>query len=679
MILSLITGFLALLVVVLLALSIAKRPKGNKQMQEISQHIRIGARTFLVKEYSVVFPLVFFIAIILSIVPLFGIRVGVDWKTAVSFIFGAFISALAGWIAMSVSTNANNRTAEAARSGLKEALKVSFSAGSSTGLSIVGFALLGLIIIYYIFRGEPNAVNGYAMGASLLALFARAGGGIFTKGADMGADLVGKVEQNIPEDDPRNAAVIADNVGDNVGDTAGLGADLLESYVESIIAVLAIGYSLAFAHNQTGFNLLSKNPNIILPLYIASAGIVASILGIIFVRFFPSNSPQSAMNNGVYIGAIILIASTYFIIRHLQLGMGLFWTVLVGLFSGLVVGWTSEFYTSARFKPVRELSKSAKSGPAVVVVEGLSVGMESTLIPVLMLSFAVIVGYFAAGIYGVALAAVGMLSILGITLSVDSYGPIADNAGGIAQMAGLPPDVRKITDKLDAVGNTTAAIGKGFAIGSAAFAALGLFAAYITTIRRVSGGTFSLSLTDPKLLAGILIGGMIPFYIASLLARGVGRVANKIIDEVRRQFREIPGLIEGKSKADSKTCVSIATFGALKSMILPGLIVIFAPVAVGFTLGPTTLAGMLMGALTTGLVLGIFTANSGAAMDNAKKHIEEGFLGGKGTDAHKAAVVGDTVGDPLKDTIGPSINILIKLMTVISLVLAPLFKIRGGF
>jgi len=676
MIFSVVSGVLAILVVAFLALSIIKRPRGNEQMQEISQHIRIGARTFLIKEYSVVFPLVFFIAIILSVIPLFGINVGLNWKTAVSFVFGAFISALAGWTAMSVATNANNRTAEAARSGLKEALKVSFSAGSSTGLSIVGFALIGLVIIYFVFRGEPNAVNGYAMGASLLALFARAGGGIFTKGADMGADLVGKVEENIPEDDPRNAAVIADNVGDNVGDTAGLGADLLESYVESIIATLAIGYALV---NQTGFSALSHNSYTLLPLYIAGAGIIASILGIAFVRFFPSSSPQTAMDNGVYLSAILLIIATYFIVRYLHLRIGFFWTVVAGLFSGLVVGWTSEFYTSARFRPVRELSKSAKSGPAVVVVNGLAVGMESTLIPVLTLSFAVLVGYFAGGIYGVALASVGMLSILGITLSVDSYGPIADNAGGIAQMSGLPPNVREITDKLDAVGNTTAAIGKGFAIGSAAFAALGLFAAYVTTIKRFSGAQFTLSLTDPKLLAGILIGGMIPFYIASLLARGVGKVANKIIDEVRRQFKEIPGLLEGKSKADSKTCVSIATSGALKSMVLPGIIVIIAPVVVGLFLGPVTLAGMLMGALTTGLALGIFTANSGAAMDNAKKHIEEGFLGGKGTDAHKASIVGDTVGDPLKDTIGPSINILIKLMAVISLVLAPLFKIRGGF
>jgi len=673
---SLISGMLSIVVVVLLAVFILRRDKGNEQMQEISHHIREGARTFLIKEYSVVFPLVFFIAIVLSVIPLFGINVGVNWKTAVAFVFGAFVSAFAGWTAMSVSTNANNRTAEAARSNLKEALKVSFSAGSSTGLSIVGFALIGLIIIYYVFRGEPNAVNGYAMGASLLALFARAGGGIFTKGADMGADLVGKVEQNIPEDDPRNAAVIADNVGDNVGDTAGLGADLLESYVESIIATLAIGYTLV---HQTGFSTLSHNQYILLPLYIASAGIIASILGIIFVRVLPSSNPQSAMNNGVYLSAILLIGSTYFIVRHLHFNIGLFWAVAAGLFSGLVVGWTSEFYTSARFRPVRELSKSAKSGPAVVVVNGLAVGMESTLIPVLMLSFAVLIGYFSGGIYGVALASLGMLSILGITLSVDSYGPIADNAGGIAQMSGLPSNVREITDKLDAVGNTTAAIGKGFAIGSAAFAALGLFAAYVTTIKRFSGGTFTLSLTDPKLLSGLLIGGMIPFFIASLLARGVGRVANKIIDEVRRQFKEIPGLIEGKGKADSKACVSIATMGALKSMILPGIIVIIAPVIVGFLIGPVTLAGMLMGALTTGLVLGIFTANSGAAMDNAKKHIEEGFLGGKGTDAHKASIVGDTVGDPLKDTVGPSINILIKLMTVISLVLAPLFKIRGGF
>ncbi len=639
----------------------------------ISSAIQKGARTFLFREYRYVALVIILVAIFLALGPLFGQKVEVNWGTAIAFVIGAVASGVAGWVAMWVGTRANSRTAQAAGSGLKPALSVSFSGGATTGLSIVGVALLGLCLVYLLFRGKPVIINGYAMGASLMALFARAGGGIYTKGADMGADLVGKVEEGIPEDDPRNAAVIADNVGDNVGDTAGLGADLLESYVESIIATIAIGVSLTMIGSRLVF----------LPLWLASWGIISSILGIIWVKAIRTSEPQKALNMGVYIAASVMAIGGFFIIRGMGYelgqstlsygGVSLFWALLGGLVSGLIIGAVSEFYTSSRYKPVRNLASSAQTGPAVVVVSGLAIGMGSTLIPVVVIAGATLLGYSFAGMYGVSLAALGMLSILGITLAVDSYGPVADNAGGIAEMAGLDPKVREITDKLDAVGNTTAAIGKGFAIGSAAFAALGLITAYIATVNSVALDKISLRLTDPTLIAGLLVGGMIPYLFSSLLAGGVGKVAFRIIEEVRRQFKEIKGLREGEAKADSSKCVDIAAKGAIKSMMFPGILAILIPIFVGFFLGPVALGGLLMGALITGLSLGIQTANSGAALDNAKKYIEEGHFGGKGTDAHKAAVVGDTVGDPLKDTLGPSINILIKLMSVISLVLAPLF------
>jgi K(+)-stimulated pyrophosphate-energized sodium pump len=674
-------AIIGLLGVAFLIVAILRASSGNERMREISRTIQEGAKTFLYREYRTVAIVVIVVAMFLCLAPLFGRNVQVNWQTAVAFVIGVLCSALAGWIGMAIATRSNSRTAQAATRGLRPALDISFSAGAVTGLSVVCVAFLGLVVVYYLSRmtnpvivegrimGNPLMVNGYAMGASLMALFARTGGGIFTKGADMGADLVGKVEAGIPEDDPRNAGVIADNVGDNVGDVAGLGADLLESYVESIIATLAIASSLAVVS-------LSY-----LPFYLAAWGIISSLLGVMYVKLARVKDPQSVLNGGTYLGAAFMIAGSFFIVRYLGVSyqgysiFGPFWAVIAGIVSGLALGKVSEYYTSSKYQPVKNLALSSQSGPAVIVVNGLALGMLSTFIPVVIVAGATLVGYFVAGMYGVATSALGMLSILGVTLAVDSYGPVADNAGGIAEMAELPPEVRKVTDKLDAVGNTTAAIGKGFAIGSAAFAALGLITAYRATISALSPHPRSLSLADPTLLAGLLIGGMVPYVYGSLLAKGVGTVAFEVVGEVRRQFKEIPGLMEGKGKADSSRCVDIATRGALKTMMLPGILAIVFPVGVGFLLGPVALGGFLVGALVVGLPLGIQTANSGAAMDNAKKYIEEGNLGGKGSDAHKAAVVGDTVGDPLKDTVGPSINILIKLMSVISLVLAPIFII----
>jgi len=660
-------GVIGLIGVGFLIKGILKASSGNKLMTDISRTIQQGAKAFLFREYRTVAILVVIVATLLSLAPFFVHNVGVNWQTALAFVIGVVCSASAGWIGMSIATRANSRTTEAARRGLKPALNISFSAGAVTGLSIVCVAFLGLVVVYLLFKGKPAIINGYAMGASLMALFARAGGGIYTKGADMGADLVGKVEAGIPEDDARNPAVIADNVGDNVGDVAGLGADLLESYVESIIATLAIAASIA---------ILSLT---YLPFYLAGWGILCSLIGVGWIKMAKLKDPQATLNGGTYISAALMMVGSFFIVKYLGAAygdyslLGPFWAIIAGILSGLVIGEVSVYYSSSKYKPVKELANSCKTGPAIAIVNGLSLGMLSTLVPVVVIAAATLIGFFFAGMYGVAMAALGMLSILGVTLAVDSYGPVADNAGGIAEMAQLPREVRQVTDKLDTVGNTTAAIGKGFAIGSAAFAALGLITAYRVTINSLASRSFTLSLADPKLIAGLLIGGMVPYLYGSLLARGVGRVAFQVVEEVRRQFREIPGLMKGKAKADSTKCVDIAARGALENMMLPGILAIIIPVGIGFMLGPIALGGFLVGSLVVGLPLGIQTANTGAALDNAKKYIEEGNLGGKGSPAHKASVVGDTVGDPLKDTVGPSINILIKLMSVVSLVLAPLF------
>ena len=557
------------------------------------------------------------------------------------------------------------------------------------GMGVVGIALLGLAIVYWLFEGNATIVNGYAMGASLVALFGRSGGGIFTKGADMGADLVGKVEAGIPEDDPRNPAVIADNVGDNVGDVAGLGADLLESYVESIIASLAIASLIVVA----------GGPMYVLafPFVVASIGIVASILGVMYVKTFAKSNPQSALMMGTYISAgfaIVGVAlyakiygSSFTLVGQEYAWWGPLVACVVGIVSGMMIGFVSEYFTSAEYKPVKDIAQRCETGPATAVVEGLAVGMQSTAAPVVVLAASVIAAYACCGVYGVALAALGMLATTGMVVAVDAYGPIADNAGGIAEMAGLDPKVRKITDNLDAVGNTTAAIGKGFAIGSAAFAAIGLLSAFLLATEVAMARTqglapgaegfvgMNLSLSDPLILAGLLVGAMLPFLFSSMLFRAVGYCADMMIVEVREQFANIPGLREGEPGVhpDSTKCVDIATKGALQGMMMPGALAILFPVVIGLGFGPSALAGMLVGAIATGVMLGIQTANSGGAMDNAKKYIEDGHNGGKNSEAHRAAVVGDTVGDPLKDTVGPSINILIKLMCVISLVLAPLF------
>jgi len=662
-----VASLLALLTVVYLTRDVLSHAGGDERMIEISGMIQTGARAFLKREYQYIGIFVVVIAILICIPKTLGPA------TAAAFVAGALASGMAGFIGMSIATRANCRTTHAAQtSGLKGALGVAVSGGAVMGLSVVGLALLGLCLVYILAEGRSEIVNGYAMGASLVALFGRCGGGIYTKGADMGADLVGKVEAGIPEDDPRNPAVIADNVGDNVGDVAGLGADLLESFVESIIAAIAIvGASVAMTHAVDTVKMI--------PLMIAGLGIVASIIAVFYVKFVGAKNPQKALMMGTYLAAFLTIAGTFFLLYYLKtdiqaLGfgwLGVFGASVIGIVAGIIVGYVSEYYTSSHYKPVRKLAENSQSGPAITVTEGMAIGMQSTAVPVIALAISIILGYYLAGFFGVALAAVGMLATTGIVVTVDSYGPIADNAGGIAEMAELDPSVRKITDNLDSVGNTTAAIGKGFAIGSAAFAALGLLSAYVTSVEIDAA---SVSLTNTKVLAGLLVGGMLPFLFSSWLFRAVGNAAYKMIAEVRRQFREIPGLLEGKAKPDPAVCVDISTKGAIQGMMLPGLMAIVVPVLIGLILGKEALAGVLVGSLVTGLMLGIQTANSGGAMDNAKKYIEEGNFGGKGSAAHKAAVVGDTVGDPLKDTVGPSINILIKLMSVISLVMAPLLK-----
>lgn len=661
-------SLLALVSVVYLAMSVLRKDSGTERMREISHLIQLGAKAFLKREYVYVSLFIIVIAALIGISPYLA-DVALSWKTSVAFITGGVASGLAGYIGMSIATRANSRTTQGAvNGGLKESLSIAVSGGAVMGMSVVGLALLGLTLIYFIYDGDPIIVNGYAMGASLVALFARSGGGIYTKGADMGADLVGKVEAGIPEDDPRNPAVIADNVGDNVGDVAGLGADLLESYVESIIASIAIASAMGLAAIALKM----------LPLLIASVGIVSSIIGILYVKMFGRTNPQGALMGGTYIAAILTALGTYFVVLRSTEGLdpavfpyprlGPFYATLAGVISGVVIGFVSEYFTSSKYMPVRRLAQKSRSGPALTVTEGIAVGMESTVLPVIVLAVSVLVAHKLAGIYGVAMASLGMLSTTGMIVSVDSYGPIADNAGGIAEMSNLDPGVRKITDNLDAVGNTTAAIGKGFAIGSAAFAALSLLVAYMAATRIESA-----DMKSPRVIAGLLIGGMLPFFFSSTLFRAVSKSADRMIGEVRRQFKEIPGLMEGEAKPDSARCVDISTRGAIQGMLFPGMMAIAVPVVVGLIMGPQALAGLLVGALVTGVMLGIQTANSGGAMDNAKKYIEEGNYGGKGSDTHKAAVVGDTVGDPLKDTVGPSINILIKLMCVISLVLAPLF------
>ena len=651
-----IVGILALLFAFYKASSIDKVSPGNDRMKEISTYIQEGAMAFLKRQYRSLFIFVVVLFIILTVAPGLGI------STALCFIVGALFSVLAGYFGMRVATKANVRTANAAReSGMTKALNVAFSGGSVMGMCVVGLGILGIGVLYMIFK-DPNIVTGFSLGASSIALFARVGGGIYTKAADVGADLVGKVEAGIPEDDPRNPAVIADNVGDNVGDVAGMGADLFESYVGAIISAITLGI---VAHGEAGVQFA---------LALSSVGIIASIIGVYFVR--GDKDPQKALNNGTLASSLITIIAGFFLSNMILESYKPFIAILSGLVVGLIIAKITEYYTSGDYKPVQRIAKESETGSSTNIIGGLSVGMMSTAAPLVVISIGILVAYFvsggatnaAEGLYGIALAAVGMLSTAAMTIAVDAYGPIADNAGGIAEMCELPDEVREITDKLDSVGNTTAAIGKGFAIGSAALTALALFASYTQVV-----GLTGIDLTSPTVIAGTFIGGMLPFLFSAMTMDAVGKAASYMIEEVRRQFREIPGIMEGKATPEYAKCVDISTKAALKEMIIPGLLAVAAPVLVGILLGAEALGGLLAGALVTGVLMAIFMSNAGGAWDNAKKYIEEGNHGGKGSEAHKAAVTGDTVGDPFKDTSGPSLNILIKLMTIVSLVFAGLF------